>query len=283
MALEAGTSPSHLPLACYERLICSRYGSFTLIRFTEADSSALALRAQQIQARSYLARGFITDAGIDADGRLPADLDGCRGPHVTYWMAIDRHGDPAASCRLVRPDPGVGLASLPSWPSFRTAMYDADRLLVENAHSDASIAVSECGALCHEPHATPLATYVVLREVIQTCLRAAPRALWTMSLTEASFTALQASFGTALRLAGRQIPPEPDSARVTPLVPAHISITGLPELLLADIESASDPAAAHRFARTLSLLTHDLPDEHLRCDATTALRIRDASTRAVTL
>lgn len=246
-----------------------RISDYCVRSFCEASDTNAAVRAQVIQAESYVAAGYLTRHAVEPNGTLHPDIDTARGVNVTYFLASPRTerrdvtGEAAG--RLVGVPDGSGVEALrayrASWEYLAPAWRERIDLHFE-VHGAAS--VREVAGLSRTRDARPAAVYELLRRMWHEAMMLGTPQLWLATLVDAVCVSIASNFGDrALARVGRVVPAyrvDAWAAREVKFVPVVIEPMLVLDQMAWSLLCDPDPERRRRIHRMAKFLTDGLPE-----------------------
>lgn len=258
-----------------------RVSAYRVRSFSEASDADAAVRAQVIQAESYVAAGYLTNDAVEANGTLRPDVDTARGASVTYFLASPRpsrrDGTGQAAGRLVGVPHGSGLEALQAYRVSSQYLTPGWRQRIElhfQIHGPSS--VHELASLSRTRDARPTAVYELLRRIGHEAIMQGTQQLWLATLIDVAYKSIDANFGDrAVARAGQAFPAyrfDTWTAREFTFVPVVIEPMLVLDQMASSLMYAPAPARRHRLHRMAMFLTDGLPEASIPDSMRAALR-----------
>lgn len=249
---------------------------FSIIRFTEDRYPEGALRVQQIQGESYVAKGFVYETALDEYGRLLPELDRSRGKDVEYYLATAKERNAAgeygqASLRKISIPKDGALEDLAAYRYSRDTLFpEVEASLRESIEKSGVDNIKEIAALSKTNNASSLVSFELLREITQESIRDNTQEKWLITFAQSAYRALHARFGgMSLQQIGELVAVDvgddrtSDELRLVPtLVEPCVSLDGIVDA----IHVAQTPAEKKRLCEGLLFMVDGLEPEYLSDD-----------------
>lgn len=223
--------------------------------FTESEDPGAALRVQRMQGESYARFGYLEES-ILVDGCLPEELDHSRGENITYFHASanpympEFHGE--ASGRLVNGAfESLFVSGLDITPENRQEIINQER---------EGRVFRELGAISLTEEAVSLASFCIVREVVQRSIRANSNDVILGSQTAIALKGFKATFGpNAVRDIGRSKKLYTGSNQYVELTPVSSDMKSFLSDVLVHIQSlVHDDKRKDRLVNSLVFITDGL-------------------------
>ena len=239
---------SHLP--SFSRA----YEPYVVESFTELDDVERAHDMQRMQGESYVAEGYLDQSVLETDGRLPECLDHSRGDHVTYF-----HAKPGleglkgeASGRVIDfPLQSLFAYSLDIFPKYH------DQL---NEMQASGRPIRELGGISLRGEAESIASFSIVREVIQRAIRHSSNEIILGSQTDHALHGFRMMFGdTAVKRIGDSTILNTGMGHEVKLTPVMADICKTPDSMIKTIQSAATESRMRsKLVRSLGFLVDGL-------------------------
>ncbi len=255
--------------------ILHQYELYKIESFTQAENPAGAIRLQQIQGESYENEGYVYSSGLDKLGRLHADLDRSRGKDVIYYLAepIKHEEGRANEAGLrVKAVPEAGrLEDLAAYRYSKDALSPGAEAMLRSAMAERGNGnVKEIMALGKTNDASSMASFELMRRILQEAVVGKTEEKWLITFTEKAFKSVQERFGEAVvKAMGDPVAVDVGDERTSGtlrLVPTIIDPCHVLENLKSGILSEPDNSKKAILAQTLFFTADGLNDEQVGSD-----------------
>jgi|GEM_PF-3277510 len=233
------------------------YEPYTVRTFTEAEDMDAALMVQRMHGASYVQFRYL-DESVLIDGRLPDELDHSRGDNITYLHATANPTMPdfsgEASGRLVD-------GSFDSLFVSDLHINEEYREYIRNLERQGRV-IRELGAISLTADAKTLASFSIVRDVVQHSIRSGGNDILLGSQTAIALRGFKAMFGPkAVRTMGGSTTLQTGEDKSVRLTPVFSDTKTVLADVLDGIQSAdSNEDERSRLAKSLAFLVDGLEE-----------------------
>lgn len=249
------------------------FTGYDVTSFSERQNPEGALRAQQIQGESYVTAGFVFESALDEYGRLQPELDRSRGDNVEYFLATAQNPTDAsemnqASVRLIHLPEDGALDDLAAYKYCKhTLSPEHEAELRSLIATEGARSVVEIAALSKTNAAPSIASFEVIRDIVQQAVRGDTKEVWLATLAESAYQAMYDNFGPrSLTQVGERVPVDvgdPRTSEQLRLVPSLIRPREVMDGIVEDLAVITDSKQQVRLARSLVFLSDGLGDQEM--------------------
>lgn len=246
------------PRSLSENNLSHAFEPYKVYYFSEAQNPEEALRVQQLQGESYVRFGIAHESVVENGGALPVWLDQARGDGTTYYVAMsnDLPGfDGWGSGRVIDGE----FESLPIYEGCNEVMYpECKEALVDEARSGRLI--REVGAMALSRSANSLASFSIVRNLIQHSVLNDTQEFLVGRLTPHSLVGFKAMFGSSVRQIGESATLDAGGGLEVELTPVCANAGEVIDGLFDDIHNPDIEARRReKLANSLRFLADGLP------------------------
>lgn len=238
------------------------YEPYVVSHFTEQQDPRGALDAQRLQGESYVRSGIAHESVLDEGGSLPEWLDHARGENITYYVATPNGSDVKGwgSGRLIDAE----LESLAVYEGCEEVMYPEQKETLLDA-ARAGRVIREVGAMALSQSANSLASFCIVRDVVQHAIRNDTQELLMGRQTPQALKGFRTMFGSsAVQQIGESVVLDAGGGLEVELTPVCADACGSLDSLLSDINNPLlDERRRSRLSQSLAFLADGLHYEDM--------------------
>lgn len=261
MSIDHFTDNTHIPsvdMATFNRA----FEPYGVSHFTEAENPAGVMKAQRLRGESYVNFGLADKSVLDEDGCLPEWLDHAGGERITYYTATPRADgvDGWAAGRLIDGE----LESLAAYRDCKEAMYPEQGQFLLDAARDGR-RIREVGALALSSDATSIASFSIIRDIVQCAIREDTGEILMGQQTPGALKGFRAMFGgTTVKQIGDGTLMHTGGDITVSLTPVYADACRTLDNLLCDIKNPRvDEKIRQRLTGSLMFLADGLYAEEM--------------------
>lgn len=208
---------------------------YIVTHFTESQDPLGALDAQRLQGESYVRFGIAHESVLDDGGSLPEWLDHARGDNITYYVATPNGTEAQGwgSGRLIDGE----LESLAVYEGCESVMYPEQKEFLLDSTRSGRI-IREVGAMALSQSASSLASFCIVRDVVQHAIRNDTQELLMGRQTPQALRGFKTMFGSsAVQQVGESAELDAGGGLKVELTPVCADACGSLDSLLSDINN----------------------------------------------